>query len=78
MVITHEVIYMHRRDVTLSKMLEVRATLQMREMMETLCVHDTLAKPAKADISASISSSISSLSHILLQTSNRDPWCPIT
>ena len=35
--------------------------------METLCVQDTLAKPEKADISASISSSISSLSQILLQ-----------
>ena len=53
-------------------MLEVRETLQMREMMETLWVHDTLAKPAKADISASISSSISSLSQILLQADKPD------
>ncbi len=53
---------------TLSRMLEVLATLQMREMMETLWVQDTLAKSPKADISDWISSSIRSRSQILLHS----------
>ena len=51
---------------TLSRMLDVLATLQMREMMDTLWVQDTLAKSPKADISDWISSSIRSRSQILL------------
>ena len=49
-------------------MLEVLATLQMREMMDTLCVQDTLAKSPNADISDWISSSIRSRSQILLHS----------
>ena len=49
-------------------MLEVFATLQMREMMDTSCVHDTFAKPPKADINDWISSSIRSRSQILLHS----------
>ncbi len=41
--------------------------------MDTLCVQDTFAKPEKADISASISSSISSLSQILLHATKCTP-----
>ncbi len=52
--------------LTRSRMAEVRATLQMREMMETLCVHDTRANPENAAISDCTSSSISSRSQILL------------
>ena len=51
---------------TRSRMLDVLATLQMREMIETLCVQETLAKCPKAEVSDSISSSIRSRSQILL------------
>ena len=64
-----QVSYVRRRRgsrLTLSRMLEVLATLQMREMMDTLWVQDTLAKSPKADISDWISSSIKSRSQILL------------
>ena len=51
---------------TRSRMRDVLATLQMREMMDTLCVQETLAKSPNADVSDSISSSIRSRSQILL------------
>lgn len=57
-------------------MLEVLATLQMREMMETLCVHDTFAKSPKADINDWISSSIKSRSQILLHSHEHYKSCP--
>lgn len=72
--------------LTLSRMLEVLATLQMREMMETLWVQETLAKSPKADISDWISSSIKSRSQILLHsitfdqalvTAVRPRWCAV-
>ena len=53
-------------DLTRSRMWEVRATLQMREMMLTECVQDTRAKPLNALISDSTSSCMSSRSQIFL------------
>ena len=55
---------------TRSRMRDVLATLQMREMMETLCVQETLAKSPNADVSDSISSSIRSRSQILLRVNH--------
>ena len=45
-----------QKQFTLSRMLEVLATSQMREIMDTLCMHDTFATPPEADIIDCISS----------------------
>ena len=72
----HTSLGLHKRSIlssqgrigarTRSRMRDVLATLQIREMMDTLCVQETLAKSPNADVSDSISSSIRSRSQILL------------